>query len=252
MGTAYSATLAASGGTAPYTWSITSGSLPAGLSLTQHRCHHRNANGERDLNFTVRATDSANPAATASKGLSINVTSPPIISTGFLAPSANAAVTSGAGDNNGFQTTPSNAYILDGQFAIDTDSGTGTGTSCTGAGKDKHNYFNYNFIVPSGVAIRGIQVRLAARVDSTLLSSPRMCAQLSWNGGTSWTTALITPTLSTATTTYILGGTTNTWGRTWTVGDFSNANFRVRIIDIASSTARDFSLDGVAVQVTYQ
>ena len=79
-----------------------------------------------------------------------------------------------------------------------------------------------------------------------------MCAHLSWNGGTSWTTALRTTSLSTTTTTYILGGTTNTWGRTWTVGDFSNANFRVRIIDIASSTARDFSLDGVAVQVTYQ
>ncbi len=78
-----------------------------------------------------------------------------------------------------------------------------------------------------------------------------MCAQLSWNGGASWTTALSTTTLSTATTNYILGGATNTWGRTWTVGDVSNANFRVRIIDVASSTARDFSLDGVAVQVSY-
>ncbi|MGH8627155.1 MAG: Ig-like domain-containing protein, partial [Gammaproteobacteria bacterium] len=178
-------------------------------------------------------------------------TAPPITSTGLLAPGANAAVTSSAGDNNGFQTTPSNAYVTDGLLAVDTNSGTNTNTSCTNAGKDKHNYYNYNFIVPSGVAIRGIEVRLAARADSAA-NSPRMCAQLSWNGGASWTTALSTTTLSTATTTYILGGATNTWGRTWTVGDFSNANFRVRIIDIASSTARDFSLDGVAVQVTYQ
>jgi hypothetical protein len=79
-----------------------------------------------------------------------------------------------------------------------------------------------------------------------------MCVQLSSDGGTTWTTALSTTTLTTTTAVYILGGATNTWGRTWTAGDFSNANFRVRIIDVASSTARDFSLDAVAVQVTYQ
>ena len=252
VGTAYSATLAASGGTAPYTWTLATGSLPVGLTLSSSGAITGTPTASGTSNFTVQATDSANPAATASKGLSINVTSPPIISTGFLAPTANAAVTSGAGDNNGFETTPSNAYVTNGLFAVDTNSGTNTNTSCTNTGKDKHSYFNYNFIVPSGVSIRGIEVRLAARVDSTLLSSPRMCAQLSWNGGASWTTALSTTTLSTATTTYILGGATNTWGRTWTVGDLSNANFRVRIIDVASSTARDFSLDGIAVQVTYQ
>ena len=33
VGTAYSQTLAATGGATPYTWSVYSGSLPAGLSL---------------------------------------------------------------------------------------------------------------------------------------------------------------------------------------------------------------------------
>jgi hypothetical protein len=35
------------------------------------------------------------------------------------------------------------------------------------------------------------------------------------------------------------------------VADFSNTNFRLRVIDVASSTSRDFSLDWVAVRVTY-
>jgi len=176
-------------------------------------------------------------------------TAPPITSTGFLAPSANVAVS--GGDNNGFQTAPSNAYIADSQFAIDTNSGTNTNTSCTNAGKDKHTYFNYNFNVPGGASIRGIEVRLDATVDSTA-NVPKMCVQLSSDGGTTWTTALSTTTLTTTTAAYLLGSATTTWGRTWTAGDFSNLNFRARIIDVASSTARDFSLDRVAVQVTYQ
>jgi hypothetical protein len=36
------------------------------------------------------------------------------------------------------------------------------------------------------------------------------------------------------------------------MGDFSNTNFRLRIIDLASSTARTFSLDWIALRVTYQ
>jgi hypothetical protein len=170
--------------------------------------------------------------------------------TGFLAPSANAPV-SGAGDNNGFETTPANAQALDGLFAVDANSGTNTNTSCTDAGKDKHDFFNYNVNLPAGAAIKGIEVRLDAKVSSTA-NSPMMCTQLSWNGGTTWTTAQSTPTLTTATATYVFGGPANTWGRTWAVGDLSNASFRIRVIDVAASTARTFSLDQIAVRVTYQ
>ncbi len=50
---------------------------------------------------------------------------------------------------------------------------------------------------------------------------------------------------------YLVGGVTNTWGRTWTNTDFDNANFRVRLVMVASNTSRDFSLDWVGVQVRY-
>lgn len=169
--------------------------------------------------------------------------------TGLKSPTANAA--DSGGDRNGYQTTPANAHADDTLNAVDTDSGNGTSTSCTSTNKDKHRFYNYNFSIPSGVAIKGIEVRLDAKADSTS-GSPKICVQLSWNGGASWTTAKSTPTLGTTMTSFTLGSATDTWGRTWSVSNFSNANFRVRVIDVASSTARDFSLDWVAVQVHYQ
>jgi hypothetical protein len=168
--------------------------------------------------------------------------------TGFLIASANAAQT--GGDNNGYQTNPANAYLDDGLFAVDTNSGNGSSTSCTNARKDKHRYYNYGISIP-GSTILGIEVRLDARVDSTA-GSPRLCIQLSWNGGSSWTSAKQTTTLSTTEATYFLGSASDTWGRTWSVNDFTNANFRVRIIDVASNTSRDFSLDWITVRITYQ
>jgi hypothetical protein len=174
----------------------------------------------------------------------------PPANTGLKSPTANAAVTSSAGDNNGYQTNPANALADDGLFAVDTNSGTSSSTSCASTSKDKHLYYNYDFNL-SASAIYGIEVRLDARADSTS-GSPRICVQLSWNGGASWTTAKATSTLSTSEATYILGGAADTWGRTWSSSNFSNANFRVRVIDVSSSTSRDFSLDWVAVRVTYQ
>jgi hypothetical protein len=189
------------------------------------------------LNTPVPATPTYTPAAGTS--------------TGFLAPSANAALTSGAGDNNGYQTGPANAYANDSAVAADSDSGTNKNTSCTDAGKDKHHYSNYNLNLPAGAVIRGIQVRLDARADGTN-GSPKICVQLSWDGGLTWTAARSTATLGTSEATYSLGSTSDLWGRTWSPGNFSNANFRLRVIDVSSHPTRDFFLDYVAVNVSYQ
>lgn len=174
-----------------------------------------------------------------------------VVTLGWLSPSANTAVTSSAGDNNGYQTNAANAYSDNASFAVDTDSGTSTSTSCTVTTKDKHNYYNYNINVPSGTTVNGIEVRLDAKADSTA-STPRLCVQLSWDGGTTWTTTKTTGNLTTSEATYILGGAADNWGRTWSSTNFTNANFRVRVIMIAASTARDFSLDWIAVKVHYQ
>ncbi len=74
----YSATLAASGGIAPYSWTITQGSLPNGLTLSATSgviSGTPAATGTSD--FTVQASDSEVPAATATASLNIVINPPP-------------------------------------------------------------------------------------------------------------------------------------------------------------------------------
>jgi len=88
-------------------------------------------------------------------------------------------------------------------------------------------------------------------VDSTN-GAPKTCVELSWDGGATWTAAKSTGTLATSEGSLIVGGAADTWSRTWSVGDLGDANFRVRLTNVASNTSRDFSLDQVAVRVRYQ
>ncbi len=196
---------------------------------------------------TATATNTPTATATNTSTATATVTATPT-TTGYRSPSAHAANTAN-GDRNGFQTNPTNAFADDGLFAVDTNSGNGTSTSCTSTAKDSHAFFTYNISLPPGGTVLGIEVRLDAKVDSTG-GAPKMCVQLSSDGGATWTTAKTTTTLTTAEATYILGTPTDLWGRAWTTTNI--ANLRVRVINVASSTARDFSLDWAAVNVTYR
>jgi hypothetical protein len=75
VGTAYSATLAASSGTAPYTWSIVTGSLPAGLSLSGSTISGTptTPTPTPTPTFTVQVTDSSSPVQMATETLSITI-----------------------------------------------------------------------------------------------------------------------------------------------------------------------------------
>ena len=75
---AYSATLAASGGTTPYIWSLASGSLPAGLTLnTNSGAISGTPTTAGTSNFTAQVSDSSSPVQSATKALSIVITSVP-------------------------------------------------------------------------------------------------------------------------------------------------------------------------------
>jgi Putative Ig domain len=75
LASAYSQSLAATGGIAPYHWSVTSGNLPAGLALNAAGAISGTPTTAGSVAFTLQATDASSPAETASKSLSIAVSS---------------------------------------------------------------------------------------------------------------------------------------------------------------------------------
>ncbi len=73
VGSAYSQTLAATGGTSPYTWAVTAGTLPAGLSLdTTTGVISGTPTAVGTSNFTAQVTDSAAVTATADLSITVN------------------------------------------------------------------------------------------------------------------------------------------------------------------------------------
>ncbi|MBZ5667969.1 MAG: Ig domain-containing protein, partial [Acidobacteriia bacterium] len=71
VGVAYSQTLAASGGTPSYSWSVTAGTLPGGLSLSSGGALTGRPTSAGTFTFTVQVSDSK--SATANKQFSVTV-----------------------------------------------------------------------------------------------------------------------------------------------------------------------------------
>ena len=76
VGDAYSATLTASSGTPPYTWSIISGALPAGLALSSAGAITGTPTTAGTYQFTVQVTDAASLSST--QLLSITIGAAPV------------------------------------------------------------------------------------------------------------------------------------------------------------------------------
>jgi hypothetical protein len=71
--TAYSASLLATGGATPITWSVIAGALPAGVNLAANGTFSGTPTTAGTAGFTVQAADSSSPVLTATKVLSITV-----------------------------------------------------------------------------------------------------------------------------------------------------------------------------------
>jgi len=165
--------------------------------------------------------------------------------TGWLSPSANGAV----GDGDGFERNPAQAYG-DGAGRAENRNNGDTILWFTW-NTERHLYYDYDFSIPTDATIDGVEVRLDWWLDSAA-GANIIGVDLSWDGGTTWTAIKNDSSEPTSETTVVLGGPADTWGRTWSPNEFSNANFRVRVHCYSSTiNQRDFRLDWIPVQVTY-
>ncbi len=119
-------------------------------------------------------------------------------------------------------------------------------SNVNGAG-DRHNFYNYNFNLPAGTIITGIETRLDWYLDSNY-GNNSMSVELSWNGGTTSTSSKTTTVEPTSESTSLLGGLSDNWGRTWSIADFDNSNFRVRVTSNSNYNTRDFFLDWIPIK----
>ena len=87
-------------------------------------------------------------------------------------------------------------------------------------------------------------------VDYTNSSNNKVAVQLAHD--IAWSVAGLAPDTEETTTehTVVLCSSSDTWGRTWSISDFTNANFRVRATTIGVG-GRDYFLDWIPVNVHY-
>ncbi|OGZ13762.1 MAG: hypothetical protein A2942_02200 [Candidatus Lloydbacteria bacterium RIFCSPLOWO2_01_FULL_50_20] len=131
-------------------------------------------------------------------------------------------------------TTPDYAFASDGADATAASSWF------------REDYGGFGFSVPGSNTVNGIQVKL--ELSSTNPAGGTISVALSWNGGTGTTTTIETSTTLTESDTVVtLGGPSSTWGRTWTPAEFSDANFKVRLI--AEPSLNTVNVDAIQVKV---
>jgi hypothetical protein len=121
-GVAYNEALAATGGVTPYTWGITAGSLPSGLSLGSNGVISGTTSSVGSYTFTVQVTDSA--SATAQQQYTLSVTTGLALMTGIdytdgLSTNSLGYIASGSTDSvDSISPRPSRAFYLVAQGLI--------------------------------------------------------------------------------------------------------------------------------------
>ena len=159
---AYSATLAASGGTTPYTWSIVTGSLPAGLTLGGDTISGTPTTAGTST-FTVQVTDSIGRTDTAE--LSITTTQ-------SLTSTASGEILGGGTVSGTFEATHAEDGVV--QTIGERDSG--------GRRQNRYDWMDHTWIVP--VAPGTNTLTIVARWNDAGDSDTG--ARFEWFDGSTW------------------------------------------------------------------
>ncbi len=142
---------------------------------------------------------------------------------------------------SGAFVNPEYAYLDDGFWASATNG-------------QVQDYYGYNFSIPDGEMVRGIEVGISGW--GRYANDARFDVELSWDGGTSWTsTGYGTEIFTTGfPVLFETGGATDLWGHNWTPYEVNN-NLRVRVTAVANmgpgSGTHWVNLEWVPVTVYY-
>jgi len=223
---AYSQTISASGGVAPYTFAVTAGALPTGLTLATDGTLSGTSNGVGTFNFTVTATD--DHGQTGSRAYALTLAAPTLTLTpaaGTLTASYGAPYSqafTAAGGSGNFSYVLTGALPAGLSFSGNTVSGTptapgsypitvtATDTTLTGTGAPFSIAQNYTINVPAPTVV----------IAPTTLPNPTAAVAysetISASGGVAPYTFAVTagalPSSITLASNGTLSGTSNTVG----------------------------------------
>lgn len=182
-GTPYNQTLSSSNGTAPYTYSLVSGGLPPGVTLSSAGVFSGTSSNSGTFNLSIRSTDQY--GATGVANYSINVAAPTIA----VSP----------------VTLPNGTYATAYSQAITASGGNGS----------------YSFVVSAGSLPSGMTLASSGALSGTPTSSgsfPFTVTATDGNGFSSsraYTLTIASPTLSLSPTSVLGGSTGNAYSQTF-------------------------------------
>jgi len=110
----------------------------------------------------------------------------------------------------------------------------------------------YNFMIPSGATIDGIEVQ-AEISASSVLSTFSLRYSLSWNSGSSYTSTKTNSVTGTTDTVKTYGGSADDWGHTsWGWSELADGTFRIKAAGSDAGVGGPYlRLDYMAVKVYY-